>query len=331
MFKKYNSIENSYRQAFLDLIKSHGFWEQTYIVQEKAHGANLSYWTTDGRQFFAAKRTSKIGFGEKFYNYDRILTDLQPKFTKIWQAVKRKNPTLTQLTFFGELIGGDYPHQSVAIDNTASKVQKGIYYSPHNVFFAFDILLNGETFLEAEEANTYFEQQDILHAKTLFKGNLEDCLNYPNSFETTIPATLGLPALTPNICEGVIIKPIKPCFFGGGSRVILKNKNEQWSENTKYHQPIRTTAPLSEKVLQLQEVILTYATENRLHNVLSKIGPVTHKDIGKVLGLFNKDIVDDFFKDYEEVVAELEKKELKTIKKGIGRTTASMVKKVCMQ
>lgn len=43
MFKKYNSIENTYRQEFLDKIKGHGFWEDEFVVQEKVHGANLSY------------------------------------------------------------------------------------------------------------------------------------------------------------------------------------------------------------------------------------------------------------------------------------------------
>ena len=51
MFKKYTSIENIYREEFLDRIKSHGFWDDDFIVQEKAHGSNLSYWTTNGRDF----------------------------------------------------------------------------------------------------------------------------------------------------------------------------------------------------------------------------------------------------------------------------------------
>ena len=330
MFKKYNSIENSYRTPFLEQIKIRGFWEQEYVVQEKAHGANLSYWTTDGINFTAAKRTSNINQGEKFYGYELILNTLQVKFEHIWKAVKKEHPSLTQLTIFGELIGGHYPHADVKKNNTVSKVQKGVYYSPENLFFAFDILINGTTYLDVSEANKYFEQSDLLHAKTLFQGSIEDCLAYPNEFDSTIPATLGLPPISPNICEGVIIKPIKTSFFIKGSRVILKNKNEKWSENEKRHRPIKKEAPLSEKVLELKAAILDYATDNRLSNVLSKTGPVTQKDIGKVLGMFNKDIVEDFSKDYQEAIVDLEKTEFKLIKKSIGKTTALMVRKRVM-
>ena len=40
MFRKYNSIENTYREEFLERIKSHGFWNDEFVVQEKVHGAN---------------------------------------------------------------------------------------------------------------------------------------------------------------------------------------------------------------------------------------------------------------------------------------------------
>ena len=38
-----------------------------------------------------------------------------------------------------------------------------------------------------DKANAYFEKEGIFHAKTLFRGNLEECLKYPNEFQTTIP------------------------------------------------------------------------------------------------------------------------------------------------
>lgn len=57
-YSKKKSIENTYREAFLEWIKRHDFWDDEYVVQEKAHGANLSYWTTDGINFHAGKRTA---------------------------------------------------------------------------------------------------------------------------------------------------------------------------------------------------------------------------------------------------------------------------------
>ena len=329
MFKKYNSIENTYRKEFLERIKGHGLWNEEYIVQEKAHGSNLSYWTNDGVNFFSAKRTEPLQKDEKFYNYENILDELKSNFHNIWNELKKNYLDLKQLTFFGEIIGGKYPHKEVIPEKGSIKVQEGIYYSPKNHFYAFDIMINAEKYLDPIEANNLFRKENILHAKTLFSGSIVDCLNYPNEFESTIPKDLGLPELKPNICEGVVIRPQINAYFNNGVRVILKNKNEKWSENKQYHKIIRKQEELSEKVIKLQEVILTYATENRLNNVKSKLGEVTQKDFGRVLGMFNKDIVEDFLKDYSQIVEDLEKKELKLITKSIGKVTAKMVKNIC--
>ena len=69
MFKKYTSIENTYRTEFLDRIKGHHMWEKRYVIQEKVHGSNLSFWTVNGEQFHTAKRTEGLDIDEKFYNH----------------------------------------------------------------------------------------------------------------------------------------------------------------------------------------------------------------------------------------------------------------------
>ena len=327
MFKKYSSIENTYRDEFLEKIKSHGFWEDEFVVQEKVHGANLSYWTTNGKDFYSAKRTSQLLVDEKFYNHQLILEAIKPKLENIWLDLVSEITDLKQLTVFGEIIGGDYPHQEVAADKKAIMVQKGIFYSPHNHFYAFDILVNSETYLDVDVANHHFAKQALLYAKTIFKGGIKECLEYPNDFNSTLPQEFNLPDLTPNIVEGVVIKPAKTRHFNSGSRVILKNKNEKWSENKKYHKVIKQEDELSDKVVKLQEAILTYVTENRLNNVVSKIGEISEKDFGKILGMFNKDVIEDFLKDYHQLTDELEKKELKLITKSFAKTAAKLVKK----
>jgi hypothetical protein len=66
-FKKYNSIENSYQEDFITNIKRQGFSDLEYVVQEKIHGANLSF-MTDGQSIISAKRTGIILEGEQFFN-----------------------------------------------------------------------------------------------------------------------------------------------------------------------------------------------------------------------------------------------------------------------
>ncbi len=325
MFKKYTSIENTYRDEFLDRIKGHGFWGDEFVVQEKVHGANLSYWTINGEDFFSAKRTDLIAKHEKFYNHDLILTEIKPKLKNIWLELKKEFKDLKQFTIFGEIFGGDYPHKEVESDKKSTIVQKGIFYSPKNHFYAFDILINSEIYLDVDTSNEYFEKQNLLHAKTIFRGNINECLDYPNDFNSTLPTEFNLPELVPNVVEGVVIRPIKTRHFNNRVRVILKNKNEKWSENKKYHKSIKLEDKPSEKVIKLQEAILTYVTENRLNNVLSKIGEVSQKNFGRVLGMFNKDVVEDFLKDYSQITDELEKKELKLITKSFAKTATELI------
>jgi len=109
------------------------------------------------------------------------------------------------------------------------RIQKGVFYSPKNDFYAFDIRINQEEYLNVEEANEYFKTIGLFYAKTLFKGSFEACLEHSNDFNSKIPKWLGLPEIEKNICEGVIIKPVKSRYFNNGARVIFKNKNEKWS------------------------------------------------------------------------------------------------------
>lgn len=326
MFKKYTSIENTYREEFLDRIKGHFLWKDEFVVQEKAHGSNLSYWTTNGEDFHAAKRTGPLTEDEKFYNFQQILREIKPKLQNIWNDLKQEAPNLEQLTFYGEVIGGTYPHPEVVKDKTAIRVQKGVFYSPENHFYAFDLLINADRYLDVDVANKYFEKYQLLHAKTIFRGSIEDCLNYPNEFQSRIPKELKLPEIMPNIVEGVVIKPSKTSYFNNGTRVILKNKNQKWSEKEKFGKRIKVEEPLPEKVIKLHEAILTYVTENRLNNVLSKIGEVTQKDFGKVLGMFSKDVVEDFLKDYHKIMDDLEKKEAKSVTKSFFKKASELVR-----
>lgn len=65
---------------------------------------------------------------------------------------------------------------------------------------------------------------------------------------------------------------------------------------------------------------------NRLNAVLSKIEEVTTNGYGKVLGIFNKDVVADFAKDYQRSIEELEKKEWKQVTKSFSAQSSQLVK-----
>lgn len=330
-FKKYNSIENSYQEDFILALSEQGFDELEYIVQEKVHGANLSF-ITDGQTIMSAKRTELILDTEPFFNSQLVQEKYSGNIISMFKAVSKRFDTKT-VTIFGELFGGGYPHPDILKDDHAKLVQRGIYYCPANDFLAFDIFINNETYLDVETVSGLFQEFGFLHAKTLFKGNLNDCLAYSNSFKTTIPSEFGLPELDGNICEGVVIRPVKPSFLRNGSRVLIKNKNERWAENNNFidktllHRLLNDgEEELSDNARFLCEEIYKLITQNRLSNLISKIGEVNPvKDFGKVLGLYNKDVLTDFMKTYKNHYDALEKQEGKAVNKFLNKHAGQLI------
>jgi hypothetical protein len=79
----------------------------------------------------------------------------------------------------------------------------------------------------------------------------------------------------------------------------------------------------------LLPVVEQYVTENRLNNVVSKIGHISvPKDTGKLIGLFSKDILDDFLKEHSGKYAAVEKSEQKILNRHINTLATSMIKNV---
>ncbi|MCS3868349.1 Rnl2 family RNA ligase [Chryseobacterium ginsenosidimutans] len=332
IFKTYNSIENAYQTRVIDQIRLQGFGDEVFIVQEKVHGANFSFFT-DGKEIKIAKRTAFIEKDEKFYNAHQMLERYRKKVIDLFEKVKTIHPDLETVVIYGELFGGGYKHKEVEPVKDAIKVQKGVEYAPYNEFYGFDIKLNGTTYLDTDLVNQIFEETRFFYAKILFQGTLEEALKFPNVFDSKIPAWLGLPEIENNRCEGTIVKTLKTKYFGNGSRVILKNKNEKWVEKSKMvkkDRPIQKEVHFSENAKNIWEEIQKYATANRLNNVVSKIGEFEPKMIGKVIGLFSQDILEDCEKDFPKVFTTIEKEEQKRINKKLNSLVIDVVKEELM-
>ncbi|WP_294234501.1 RNA ligase family protein [uncultured Chryseobacterium sp.] len=329
IFKTYNSIENAYQARVIEQIRIQGFGDEVFIVQEKVHGANFSFFT-DGKEIKIAKRTAFIEDNEKFFNARQILERYRKNVVEVFGKVKVVYPDAETIVIYGEIFGGGYKHKEVEPVKDAVKVQKGIEYAPHNEFYAFDIKLNGTTYLDTEFVNHIFEETGFFYAKTLFHGTLEEALAFPNVFDSKIPGWLGLPELEDNRCEGTIIKTLETRYFGNGARVILKNKNEKWIEKSKVirkqEKKVQKQIRFGENAQRIWEELEQYATVNRLNNVISKIGEFEPTMAGKVIGLFAKDILEDFGKDFPEAFDSIEKKEQKRINKKLNAVVIDTVK-----
>ena len=323
IFKKYHTIENSYRKKTIDAIIEQGLDDGQFVVQEKAHGANLSFWF-DGENISSAKRSGFID--DDFYDYKVVEQKYKTHMEKLYELLKDNAYDFQVLVVYGELIGGSYPHSDVPKDKSATRIQKGIFYSPHNDFYAIDMALDGQL-LDIDTYSNYMEQVGFLYSKTIFRGTFQECLAYPNQFQSQIPVWLGLPEIKDNCCEGTVVKPVTPLFFRNTERVILKNKNEKWAEKAKQKKRGPKPKPvISDAANKLWEELESFVTHNRLRNVLSKIGKIEKSDFGKLMAAFSRDILEDFNKDFEKDFKVLEKKEQKHLSRQLNNACSKMIR-----
>ena len=337
LFHKYPSIENSYRQEWVDKVKLNGYGDIQYCVTEKIHGSNtqIDYNRKTG-EFEYCRRTGQLEPGEACYNVQSCFDEIKEAVVDLANYIA---PTvkgdLEAVKVYGEIFGGSYPHPDVKKDNHASKVQKGVVYSPSNQWKAFDIAYT----LVSDETNYFLCGEDFFLACNAVgidtvpllavKNNLNEALEYPNDGESVVYEHYGLPKLEDNIMEGIVIKPWKVDAWIGMSRVIFKNKNERFKEKS-HEKKVDVQKEVPEIVKQAMQEISAYATENRVNNIISHLGEVTVEDFGKILGMTAKDALEDYKKDYG-TLNQMEKVEEKMVTKYLQNEVAKVVRQVLLK
>jgi len=328
---KYSSIENTYREQFIELIKDEGKDGGEWVVTEKVHGGQLALFY-DGTELKPSTRTAFIEEGQDFFNYEKVVAQNADKVKEVYNILKKERDDIDVVVVYGELFGGDYPHPDVHKVKGAKRLQKGVAYHPDNLFYAFDIRVDGK-FLSVDECNRLFEAVGLFYARTLLRGTMEECLDHSDKFPSKISGWLGLPPIEDNIAEGIVIKPVEPRFLNIGDRVILKSKNEKFKERKAVKkrpkkQPVKITSAGDKLLEELRSMV----TENRLQNVLSKRGempyPVPKDYFGQVMKALNDDIWEEFNKDFEQAFINLDKQEQKKIAKMVNQEASQLVRKV---
>ena len=333
-FVKYRSIENAYREKFLEKIRDQGLDSGDWVVTEKIHGQNCSLWT-DGTDVKIALRTYFIPY--KITDnppLNKILEEYKHKILGLfYYFVKEEGiPDLKTLAVFGEHYGGTYPHPEVKRDPQAIRIQKGVYYSPHNRWAAYDLRL--ETISESAcyaHFHLFKHAMDELKIPTvpiLAFCSFEMAVNYINDNESLVYLDERLPMIKDNICEGIVIRPVKDKYLWSGQRVILKSKNAKFSERSKEPRVKKDPVKLSDNIKNALDDASKYVNTNRLNNVVSKLGKLeySNKDFKKILGLFIKDILEDYEKDYPEAFDTMDKAEKKLFGKNLSRMSALVIR-----
>ena len=333
-FKKYSSIENHFYKDYLDQVREQVPADMQWVVQEKVHGTNSSF-LCDGNDVKFAKRTSILGDDEKFYDYQEILDEYRDKVLSLYSRVCQHHEGVESISVFGELCGGSYPHPDVQHIGRLTVIQKGVFYTPGHEFYGFDIYVFTKEdgyYLSVDETNALFEAEGFFYAKPLFKGTLDECLAYPNEFQSKIAEWLGYPAIEDNICEGIVIRPVTPHYLRTGSRALIKSKNARFAENKsvkRRNRQLETPVEYSKELAELIESLASYVNENRLANVVSHIGEVRMPaDLGKLIKEMSYDVVEDFLKEHSSLYNVIDKSEIKIFNKELNKMISSLVKKV---
>ena len=271
-FVKFSSLDNTYRQNLIDKIQYEGKDGGTWIATEKLHGANFSFWC-DGTEVKVASRTQFVD--GTFFNCQAVINEYSPKVLELFHNIPN-NPKV--ITIYGELFGGN--------------IQKEVEYGEKD-FRAFDLVVDGEV-VDKVKAQVVLETvANIPFAPVVHIGTFTNCLALSNTFKS---ALTPVSYLEENTSEGLVIEPVIPTWFNNGSRVYFKNKTESFSERQAKPKQV---FELSEEESNLLNEMLEFNTPQRVSNVISKIGVVTNKDFGKILGLTTQDILEDFTKETE--------------------------------
>ena len=323
MFEKYSSLENHYNGKFIEKIRNAGFdVTEPWVAREKIHGTNFSI-IIERDEVTCAKRTGPILPAEDFFGYSVILK----KYNDSIKAVQHTIKDGASMQIFGEFAGGG--------------IQKGVDYGEKD-FYVFDILVKTEQgtnqFVDDYMMETICNTFGFKLAPLLGRGKFDDLIQLPNMLDVVVNDYNKLAeedllqanrkvwkavVAEDNIAEGYVLKPCYPKFFPNGSRVAIKCKNSKFSEKAKSDKPIKAKAVLTDVDKVTLSTLAAYATLNRVNNVISKIGQVSPKDFGKVLGLTIQDILEEagreeiFITDADQ--PDVVKKELVTYVQGVIR------------
>lgn len=298
-FKKFSSLENTYRTNLIEKVIEEGIPTNDWIVTEKVDGANFSFWC-DGEEVEVASRNQFVD--DTFYGCQEVIDEIAPKILAFC------SDNNTQIIIYGELYGDG--------------IQKRVNYGKKS-FVAFDVhCANSDTPVDKEFAIDLCERIGIPFAPVIFRGSFEECLAVNNTFKSL---------LTPegydvkNIAEGVVIEPVNPAWFRNGSRVYFKNKSEKFSEK-KEKTKVAQELSLSEASQSVLHNLTSYVTESRVVSVISKIGKVGIKDFQRILGLTVQDAIEEYEKDTEANVKDVCGDEWKVVLNILNGWSANIVR-----
>lgn len=298
-FKKYSSIENYYNKKELErtLNICPELQYSKYTIQEKIDGCNFSIYfekVDDDIQINYAKRTDVLKDDENFYDYQNVVKKYD--FNKVIEFIKEFH--IKTLVLYGELYG--------------KGILKRVYYGDEKYLAFFDIKIDGEM-TSPDVFMTLIKNFQLPSVPVLaIVDNLTQALEFDININSLITNK------EKNLIEGIVIKPNDMSYIEKLHKLFyIKKKNEKFGEVNK--KPKKEKKPISNNIINLNNIYKDYINVNRLYSIFSKYGEIEHiEDIGKYIKYMKEDIFEDFIKDYQDEFDKLSDKDKKLVIKDNG-------------
>lgn len=300
MFKKYPSIENSYRQKFIDrfLNVNPQLRDERFIITEKRDGSNIQLIFEPGKDLQIGSRNRLLSSDENFMG----LQDVLPKYDEM-------------ISFFWKLADDLGVPISVYCELFGQGIQKRINYGEDKYIEVFDIFIHKEDFPHFMPQVSMYEDNDIhdyMVPVVDFVTGLQNALDHePENFDKM---------------EGVVIKPYSNVYYNNNGQIFyLKKKSPNFKEDGGKQKKPKEKPQFREEVELAKSEFQKYINENRLMSVFSKEGEIDdEKQIGKYIKLVLEDAKEDFYKDGNTTDG-FDKKEVKYVF-NVGSDIANMLK-----
>lgn len=303
-FSKYGSLTNHYDAKFITRIRN-SEWatdDVEWVAREKIHGANFGFWF-DGTEVKTSKR-SGINGGDNFYSswkLDKYKDAVISTYSNILEEGLAEDGD--NVVIFGEIFGGSFFGEQ---EEGSRQVQRGMNYHPGTEFMAYDIIVHPKGASEDDKVILTDNQMlDVLDdgikvCPVVGRGTFEELLKLDNDFPSLVPEEFGLkvPEGKRAQSEGFVMKPADITVIApNGKRLIIKSKNDKFSETNGSAKQAPKPIEYTEEELAIYAKFTTYLNSNRLAAVISKIGEVTWKDFGKLVGMLMSDALDEYGED----------------------------------
>ncbi len=298
MFKKYLSIENHYKNKYIDNFRLNfpNIVNEEFVVREKIDGSNIQIFFTPHEEHKVGRRTAFLEKDDTFQDIWNVLKKYQSEINKL-QTFSNNNNSCVRI--YGEIFGNN--------------INKRVNYGKDKYILFFDIEINNILLCQKDFEELMTELDINLLCPLIGKFNsLFEVLNTDVDFNSKILN------INNNISEGIVIKPYNKKFILNNEIFYIKKKNKHFSEieNKNKNKDINNINNINNNKYN---DLINYITDNRIINIFSKYGNIESKSqYGEYIKYIYNDLIDDYQKDNSIIFSDKEKNELiKTYSKNI--------------